>query len=256
MKIFYFTATGNSLYVAKRFGGELYSIPKVLKSNDLSYEDDEKIGIIFPCYALSAPGIVREFIEKVTLKSPYIFAILTYGNTVANGVGWFTEYAKKNNINIHYANNLLMIDNYLPMFDIEQQKLKSKNIEENLNSLLMDVSENKKYIHKGSLLDSFMTTGFQGLAMVMPNLIFVKTFSINDKCNGCGTCTKVCPRSNISINKELKNSKPIYGDTCESCLACINLCPQKDIKLNQEKNPNARFKNENVTIKEIIDSNS
>lgn len=45
MKIFYFTGTGNSLYVAKRFGGELYSIPKVLKSNELRYED-EKIGII------------------------------------------------------------------------------------------------------------------------------------------------------------------------------------------------------------------
>ena len=35
MKIFYFTATGNSLYVAKRFGGELYSIPKVLKAMNL-----------------------------------------------------------------------------------------------------------------------------------------------------------------------------------------------------------------------------
>lgn len=256
MKIFYFTATGNSLYTAKRFGGELYSIPKVLKSNELNYEDDEKIGIIFPCYALSAPGIVREFIEKVTLKSPYIFAILTYGNKVANGVGWFTEYAKKHNINIHYANSLLMIDNYLPFFDIEQQKLKSKNIEENLNSLLMDVSENKKYIHKGSLVDSFITNGAQGLINVAPNLIFVKDFSINNKCNGCETCTKVCPKDNISINKELKNSKPVYGDTCESCLACINLCPQKAINIKRDKNPNARFKNENISIKEIIDSNS
>lgn len=255
MKIFYFTATGNSLYVAKRFGGELYSIPKVLKTNELSYED-EKIGIIFPCYGFAAPGIVREFMEKVTLKSPYIFAILTYGNTIANGVGWFTEYAKKNNITIHYANSLLMIDNYLPVFDIEQQKLKQKNIEENLNRLLIDVSENKKYIHKGSLLDSFMTNGIQGLLKIIPNFNSVENFSINDKCTSCGTCIKVCPRNNLSINKELKNSKPTYGDTCEYCLACINLCPQKAIKLKKEKNPDARFKNENVTLKEIIDSNS
>ena len=255
MKIFYFTATGNSLYVAKKFVGELYSIPKVLKSKELSYED-EKIGIIFPCYALGAPAIVREFIEKVTLKSPYIFAILTYGNTVANGAGWFTEYAKKNNITIHYANSLLMVDNFLPLFDIEQQKLKSKNIEENLKNLLKDVSENKKFIHKGSLLDSFVTAGIGKLSKVIPNFNSVKNFSINDKCNACGTCTKVCPRNNLSINKELKNSKPTYGNTCEFCLACINLCPQRAIKLKKEKNPNARFKNENITIKEIIDSNS
>ena len=255
MKIFYFTATGNSLYVAKRFGGELYSIPKVLKNNELSYED-EKIGIIFPCYALTAPGIVREFIEKVTLKSPYIFAVLTYGNTVSNGAGWFTEYAKKNNIAIHYANSLLMVDNYLPMFDIEKQKIKSKNIEENLNKLLMDVSENKSFINKGSLLDSFLTTGVDKITKAIPNFNSVKNFSVNDQCNSCGTCTKVCPRDNLSINKELNKSKPIYGNTCEFCLACINLCPQKAIKLKKEKNPNARFKNENVTIKEIIASNS
>lgn len=149
-----------------------------------------------------------------------------------------------------------MVDNYLPFFDIEQQKLKSKNIEENLNSLFMDVSKNKKYIHKGSLVDSFITNGAQGLINVAPSLIFVKDFSINNKCNGCGTCTKVCPKGNISINKNLKNSKPIYGDTCESCLACINLCPQKAINIKRDKNPNARFKNENISIKEIIDSNS
>ena len=135
MKIFYFTATGNSLYVAKKLGGELISIPQALKNNTLTFED-EKIGIVFPCYGLAAPKIVREFIEKATLKSPYIFTIMTYGNMVANGCGWFTKYAKKHNINIVYVNSLLMVDNYLPMFDIEKQNLREKNIDYNLNKLI------------------------------------------------------------------------------------------------------------------------
>jgi ferredoxin len=255
MKIFYFTATGNSLYVAKKFGGELYSIPKILKSNQLSFED-EKIGIVFPCYGFAAPKIVREFIEKVTLESPYIFAILTYGNEVANATGWFTQYAKKNNITIQYANSLLMVDNYLPIFDIDKQKLKPKNTEENLNHLLTDVTENKKYINNGTLLHSLMTNVADYLIKAFPNINSVKDFSINDNCNSCGTCVEVCPRDNLSINEELSNSKPIYGDNCEFCLACINLCPQKAIGLKKEKNCNARFKNENITIKEIINSNN
>jgi ferredoxin len=254
MKIFYFTGTGNSLYVAKRFGGELYSIPKVLKSNELNFEDD-KIGIIFPTYALTAPNVVREFIEKVTLKSPYIFAILTYGNMVANGPAWFVEFAKKNNITINYTNSLLMVDNYLPFFDIEKQIQKPKNIEENLNKLLEDVSESKKFIYKGSLIDAFMNTMFENVKKLVPRFQSPANFYINDECNGCGTCTMVCPRSNISINRESKDRKPTYGDSCEFCLACINLCPQKAIKLKREKNPNARFKNENITLKEIIESN-
>lgn len=145
MKIFYFTATGNSLYVAKKVGGELISIPQALKNITLTFED-EKIGIIFPCYGLSTPKIVSEFIEKVTLKSPYIFTILTYGNTIANACAHFTKYAKKHNINIVYANSLLMVDNYLPMFDIEKQKLREKNIDYNLNKLISDINNNtKKY---------------------------------------------------------------------------------------------------------------
>lgn len=255
MKIFYFTATGNSLYVAKRFGGELYSIPKVLKSSQLSYED-EKIGIIFPCYGFIAPNIVQEFIEKITLKSPYIFAILTYGNKVANGAEWFAQFTKKNNITVHYSNSLLMIDNYLPMFDIEKQKLKQKDTEKNLNLLLMDVYENKRYIYKGSLMDSVLTKGMKGLSKIIISENSAKKFSINDKCNGCSTCLKVCPKGNLSLEKEVKNSKPVYGNQCEFCLACINLCPQKAIKLKRDKNPNARYRNENISIKEIIDSNN
>jgi hypothetical protein len=54
MKVFYFTATGNCLEVAKAFGGELLSIPQVLRQNKTSFED-EAIGIIFPCYALATP---------------------------------------------------------------------------------------------------------------------------------------------------------------------------------------------------------
>lgn len=254
MKIFYFTGTGNSLYVAKRFGGELYSIPKVLKGNKFNFED-EKIGIIFPTYAIAAPNIVREFIEKVTLKSPYIFAILTYGNMVGNGPEWFVEFAKRNNVTIHYANSLLMIDNYLPLFDIEKQKQKPKNIEENLNNLVKDISESKKSIRKGSLMDRFMSSVIEKGKGISKKFQSSSNFYIDDNCNGCGTCVKVCPRDNLSIEKEIKNSKPVYGDNCEFCLACINLCPQKTIKLKKEKNPNARFKNENVTIKEIINSN-
>jgi ferredoxin len=254
MKIFYFTATGNSLDIAKRLGGELYSIPKVLKGNKFDFEA-EKIGIIFPCYGFAAPHIVREFIEKVTLKSPYIFVIMTYGNKLGGGTNWFVKFAKNNNIHIHYADGLLMIDNYLPIFDMEKQKLKQKNIDENFNRILSDINQDKQYINNGTFLDSMATSSIQGLFKLFPNFHSVKNFSVRNNCNGCGTCVKVCPRDNITINKNADNSKPTYGENCEFCLACINLCPQKAIQLKKESNPNARFKNENVTLKEIITAN-
>lgn len=253
MKIFYFTATGNSLDIAKRFGSELYSIPKILKGNIFNFED-EKIGIIFPCYDAAAPNIVREFMKKVTLKSPYIFAIMTYGNFTLGGINWFVKFAESNNIHIHYADKLLMIDNYLPVFDVEKQKLKQKNINKNFNRILNNINENKHYINNSSCLASIVTSTAHSM-LTLPNPNSARKFSVGNSCNGCGTCSKVCPRDNINFNKNIDKSKPIFGENCEFCLACINLCPKKAIKLKSEKNPNARFMNENVTLKEIINAN-
>ncbi|MDA8221658.1 EFR1 family ferrodoxin [Desulfosporosinus sp.] len=251
MKVFYFTATGNSLDVAKRFGGEIYSIPNVLRGNQFHFED-EKIGLIFPCYGFAAPKIVREFIEKITLKSPYIFVIMTYGNKLAGGVNWFVRYAEENNIHVQYADGLLMIDNYLPLFNIEKQKMKKKYTEENLSRLLNDVNQTKRYIRNRSFTDSMLTKGIQYFVKRNPNFNTDKDFSVGNDCNQCGTCVKVCPRNNIKLDEH----KPAYGGNCEFCLACINLCPQKAIRLKKESNPNARYLNENVTLKEIIAANN
>lgn len=253
MKIFYFTSTGNSLDIAKRLGGELYSIPKILKGDRFDFED-EKIGIIFPCYDAAAPNIVREFIKKISLKSPYIFVIITYGNFTLGAINWFVKFAEKNNIHIQYADKLLMIDNYLPVFDVENQKLKQKNIDENFKRLLKNINEEKHYINNASFAASVVTSTVHNM-ITLPNSNSAKKFSVESSCNGCGTCSKVCPRDNVTVNKDINNSKPIFGDKCEFCLACINHCPRKAIKLEKEKNPNGRYKNENVTLKEIINAN-
>ncbi len=61
--LFYFTATGNCLYVARKLENQILSIPQELKKENLHYKD-EKIGIVTPVYAGELPQIVRKFIEQ------------------------------------------------------------------------------------------------------------------------------------------------------------------------------------------------
>lgn len=253
MKIFYFTGTGNSLAVAKEFGGELYSIPKVLKGEQFKFKD-EKIGLIFPAYNLVAPKMVLKFIEKATLESPYIFVVITYGNMLLNGVATFARFAKKNNIDIQYGEGLLMVDNFLPGFDVEKQKKMEKHTKEKLQVIIDDVNNNKSHIRKVNFVSSKLTDTLQGV-FKSPSDSSDKDFLVSSDCTACGTCAKVCPRDNIVVDKS-KQPKIIYGGKCEFCLACINNCPQKAIRLKKERNSNARFRNENVTLKEIIAANS
>ncbi len=70
MKTFYFTATGNSLHVAKKIGGELLSIPRMLKEKRFKFED-EAVGFVYPCYGFGLPRLVEEFILKSEFKADY-----------------------------------------------------------------------------------------------------------------------------------------------------------------------------------------
>lgn len=118
--VFYFTATGNSLFVARQIGGETVSIPQALKNVNLTWEADE-IGFVFPIYRSKAPQIVQKFIQQAKLKAPYMFSILTYGHGKCNSVELWDEVARKNNVGFDYITTISMVDNYLPAFDMNEE---------------------------------------------------------------------------------------------------------------------------------------
>ena len=98
------------------------------------------------------PKIVEDFLSKARLHSKYIFAIGTYGAFSGGAVSHLQEIGKRNNIEFSYINTLLMVDNYLPGFDMIKQleKEPKKNIEENLTQIINDVNKGKDYIKKSS----------------------------------------------------------------------------------------------------------
>lgn len=251
MKIFYFTGTGNSLYIAKRFGGKLYSIPQVLKE-EVNIFEDEKIGLVFPTYRLSIPTIVKEFLEKVTLKSPYIFVVMTCGNNSGDATKFITSFAKKHKVQVNYSNSIAMVGNHIPLVDIEKQKTLNKNIEENINQLIEDVSNNRNYINHGMIIGPVLRNAAKIINRVHP-IDTPANFSINDHCIKCSTCIKVCPRANVSFNE---SGRITFGEHCESCLSCVNNCPKKAIQVKGDKNPQARFRNDHVSLSDIIHSNN
>ncbi len=250
MKVFYFTGTGNSLYVAKQIGGELFSIPQMMKENRLEFEDDQ-IGIVCPCYGFTCPKMVQEFISKAKLNSPYIFLIVTYGNAAGNATKWISDFAQKHGIHISYANTILMIDNYIPQYDLAEQYQMEKHTEESLKQILCDIRRNKTGIPESGLGMKVVTNLLHFSSEKVTFINNPKEFSVSDACVSCGICTRVCPKGNIAI----VNGKPEFHQSCEFCLACVNNCPKKAIQLKRDQNPNERYRNEHVTVQEIIAAN-
>ena len=252
MKILFFTASGNCLAVAKRFDAERYSIPQLIKEKRYTIEDDA-IGIIYPVYAFSIPEIVIRYLKHATLKAGYIFVIATYGNMGGATLREMKKLLESNGNHADYYRTLLMVDNFLPGFDIEDQmaKIPEKDIEGYLSVILEDVGQRKKlYEEKGlgwKAISSFINHHKAGVIRRCAE----KLFSVSDTCIGCGLCSRVCPAGNVT---QTGKNKPVFGDHCESCFACVHNCPKKAIHIKGEKS-RERFRNPEVSVKEIVEAN-
>lgn len=248
---FYFTSTGNCLYVAKRISkGQLISIPQALKEDRKIFKDDS-IGFVFPCYGFGVPKIVQKFMKLSAFEANYIFTVMTYGNIAANGLGHMEKLGLEANIKFDYTAEILMVDNYLPVYRMEDQLKKepSKNIEANLDIIVQDIGQkSSKKVKKGAAT-KLATSLIQMIEPLRKGDVDSK-FSVNDKCTRCGVCEKVCPKGNISIKKDLT-----YLHNCDFCMGCINLCPENAIHLKGQKSE-VRFKNQHVKLKEIITANN
>lgn len=248
--IFYFTATGNSLYAAKEMDQDYRSITQELKKDELNYED-EIIGIVSPVYGGELPKIVREFIAKATFDTDYLYMILTYGMNDSVAGEWAYYYGKTQGVHFDYIHTLQMVDNYVPAFDMNEQMKIDKKVDEQLGVIKEEINKRK---HDIPVPTEKGRKSYEMASRRPDNVNNGSQITIDEsKCVGCGMCTLVCPKNNFYLKDKKAKRK---CNTCEFCLACLHHCPRKAIYTSiSDKNPNARYINEHIKISEIIAAN-
>ena len=142
--IFYFSGTGNSLYVAQKLheseGGELISIYDAIKEKRFKYkvEEDEKIGIVCPVYYWAIPTVVYEFIDQLIVESsakPFVYAVVTCGNFIGNADKMLGNLLKQRNLQLSSVFSVKMPGNYVMWYDVsdkEKQNLTLRSAEEEI----------------------------------------------------------------------------------------------------------------------------
>ena len=256
MKICYFTASGNCLYVARRIGGEdaeLLSIPQLMKRDSIQIVD-EAVGIVAPVYAVELPAMVKEFLEKAVIETEYLFVIMTCGYGYEAALGHAELAARARGWDLKYTNGVLMVDNYLPMFDMREEmaKLSQKDVEGQLDAICADIRGRKeKRLDLSDELRAQMDWYHENHEPKIMGKDMAQSYIVNDSCINCGICEKVCPADNIQMG----SNGPVFAQRCEVCYACLHNCPQGAIRLPQEKGT-ARFRNEHVSLRDIIEANA
>lgn len=174
--ILYFTATGNSLYIARQLSDEnteLLSIPQMVKQGRHDFEAEE-IGIVYPIYGHMPPNMVRNFIKQARIKANYKFAILTYGMLDFNAAELWDGISRKAGTKFDYINTLVMVDNWLPNFDMNEQMKMDKHIPEQVEKIKADLDRQRKWIKPATDDDRRNHDGFMFFSRLDPDVGFLK----------------------------------------------------------------------------------
>ncbi|MDR1054818.1 MAG: EFR1 family ferrodoxin [Prevotellaceae bacterium] len=250
--IFYFSGTGNSMYVAQKIAlgieDNFISISDCVKKQAYTFtvKDNECIGFVFPTYFLGVPSIVIDFIEKLTLnnyKNQYTFSIITCGQDYGNLFTQFEKLLSLKEITLNGASNVIYPDNYILMFNLLPSKEKHKKMftkaDNHINSLINQI-KNKNLPFVRSTAWKYLKT-----RLMYPMYKYgrkTKHFYTTDACNGCKLCQKICP-ANIIV---MADHKPTWQkDRCIQCLACLHRCPQKAIQHKKRTEKRDRYVNPN-----------
>ena len=251
MTVCYFTASGNCLYVAKRIGGILLSIPQLMKQDNIEIADDA-VGIVCPVYAVEMPMMVKEFLQKAKIKTEYFFFVYTFGMGYAEAFAHVELICRDKSLKLSYINAIQMVDNYLPGFEMQNQidTLPKKNVEGQIEKLLADIeSRAETPVKINAAVKAQMAMYQKMLAKRILRKDTAQEYIVTDDCVRCGICAKVCPANNITVSDKVR-----FADRCEVCYACLHNCPQNAIHMKNEKSA-VRFRNEHISLKDILEAN-
>ena len=252
--LYYFSATGNSLYAAKKLASllpecELINIVTCMETEDFACNSDN-IGIVCPIHAFGLPIIVTEFLSKLQVNSkPYIFAMLTTGGGKATlGFAMLNRIFKTKGLSLDHSLELKYINNYHlagGVYSPQDAKPLIISRDKDIISFTKAVTTHRPTI------ETFKLNPFMYLLHLSWKNLYInksKKFKVDNKCIQCDVCSKVCPTHNISTDL----GSPTCGTNCVDCCGCINNCPMHAIDVNKKSTPAPLYRNPFIDLKELF----
>lgn len=239
--IYYFSATGNSKYVAERIGKalgeEVCSIER--SPATIKFRDNEVIGLVAPTNWLGVSLPAREFLMKTqftTAKNNYIFYVSTFGLLPgASGEDARRLFAARG-ITLNASFSIHMPENFTPIFSANHKKYIARIIEmaeTRIDRVIGQVRNRVTGNHTCIRLPYIMR---RIMSVLLSYEQQTKRFRVDEnKCIGCALCEKKCPVQAITMVPNANAQSPTdrhpvwTKEKCAICLGCLHRCPKNAI---------------------------
>ena len=252
--IFYFSATGNSLWVARQlgqhFGLKIVSVADSMKKGEVKFDvsSSRYILFVFPIHSWGPSVTMMKFMNRMELTGADgkpVYAVCTCGDDCGRTDTMIKKILSVKGINLTAAFSVAMPNSYivLPFFDVDSKEVEQRK----LNEAPARIEEIEQAIESGEPRKDLYKSG--SAAWFKTNVInsgFRKyiqgetAFRVTDKCISCGLCVEVCPENNIKMGE---NGRPVWDKHCVQCLACIHRCPEQAIEYGKISVGKGRYKN-------------
>ena len=246
--VLFFSATGNCKYAASRIAQatkqEVRSVVECIRDDQYNFSD-EMIGIISPAYDWGLPSIVKEFLERASFHTQYLYFIATYGTTPGAAGYMANKTIRGREIDAYYS--VRMPDTWTPIFDLSTAEKVAKftrTTEAEIDNIIRGINARQTNRHMSPRTPAFITKWF---AEPLYNNRVRRTshFHVEESCIGCGLCAKKCPVQAI----EMQDGHPIWvKDKCVMCLGCLHRCPKFAIQYGKNTKKHGQYANPNVKV--------
>jgi ferredoxin/flavodoxin len=246
--IFYFSGTGNSLKAAKDIASGLENCEIIGMGRPYPLNGSyDRIGFVFPSYAMGPPPRVERFISELSLsenKSAYYFSVVTCGQSSGNCLASMSKLLADKGVKLGYGNSIVMFASYVALYamaDNPAEKAAAANAA--IKPIALEIAnKSSNGIPKAKPALSLVHSIF---AKTLPNKD--KGFIVSEKCTSCGMCEKICPVNNIVG----KNGKPAWLHHCEQCMACVQWCPESAINYKNKTQNRGRYHHPDISFEEM-----
>lgn len=246
--VFYFSATGNSKYVAEKisreFGGQLINISEAMRNNEYEYqvEDEEKTFFVFPAYFFGLPNLVSAFMKTVqfTGGTPDVCGVATYGGNCGAADRMFKAALKGKKVHFRAFYKIKMVDNYVLMYKMplpEEQTMILRRADKEIDLCIDAIRFNFRTSYHSSI-------GLGAVSKVAYSFYKgkcgTKKFLAEDTCISCGLCQTICPVKAI----QMEEGRPVWvKEQCVHCLGCLHRCPVCAIQYGKKTKDRGRYVN-------------
>lgn len=252
--IYYFSATGNSLWAAQQIaaalGEDIRDIADIMKQQpegDITLRPgkDERMVLVFPVHSWGPALLMQRFAARLRVEGGNrgVWAVATCGDDCGYADRILASCLRERDIILQGFYTVQMPNNYILMagFGTDSDEVAARKLAEApaaISAIVQAIEghgDGNGLCRRGSVPRLKSSVVYPLFARFMAGR---QKFHATEACIGCGLCARICPTGTI----EMHGGRPKWsGNGCVQCTACIHRCPARAIEYGRISQNKGRY---------------